>query len=96
MERERIEKERRIQSQQQERRIQSQQASQPIRKATLGYELQGPPGKPYGFRNKSTGEWEWFATMEEMNAARDGGGIMPQANPEYIKQNFSNLYRSRR
>jgi hypothetical protein len=75
---------------------QQQQSSQPIRKAPPGYQLQGPPGKPYGFRNKSTGEWEWFATMEEMNAARAGGGIMPQVNPDYIEQNFSQLYRKRR
>jgi hypothetical protein len=75
---------------------QQQQSSQPIGKATLSYQPQGPSGKPYGFRNKSTGEWEWFSTMEEMNAARAGGGTMPQANPDYIKQNFSQLYRGRR
>ena len=70
MERERIEKERRIQSQQQARRIQSQQAPELIRKATLGYQLQGPQGKPYGFRNPETGAYEWFATMDELNAAQ--------------------------
>jgi hypothetical protein len=74
---------------------QQQQSSQPIGKATLSYQPQGPPGKPYGFRNRTTGEWEWFATMEEMNAAKAGGGTMLRANPDYIKQNFSQLYRNR-
>ena len=74
---------------------QQQQSSQPIGKATPGYQPQGPPGKPYGFRNQTTGEWEWFSTMDEMNAAKAGGGTMPQVNPDYIKQNFSQLYRNR-
>jgi hypothetical protein len=61
-----VEKARKLKSQQ----SQQQQSSQPIRKATPGYQPQAPSGKPYGFRNKSTGEWEWFSTMEEMNAAQ--------------------------
>jgi hypothetical protein len=50
---------------------------------------------PFGYKDEKTQRWKYFTTEEEMNAARAGGGTMPQANPDYIEQNFSQLYRNR-
>jgi hypothetical protein len=69
---------------------QQQQSSQPIGKATLGYQLQGPPGKPYGFRNPTTGAYEWFATMDELNAAQQGQQVKQSSLPSDPYSNLQN------
>jgi hypothetical protein len=50
-----------------------------------------PPGKPYGFINESTGEWEWFDNIEEMQSARDGKKLQNRSNFSRAMQEVQNI-----
>jgi hypothetical protein len=68
---------------------------QPIRKAPPGYQLQGPPGKPYGFRNQTTGAYEWFADMDEMMIAHKAQQIKQSLPYSYIQNELSTLEKAK-